>query len=89
MTTFNTLSRDEPHPKNSPVTYEHIDHCFDYIRQSIMCCGDTALEGVSNLSNDPIMRNETDGWGFTHVCKDYGEVIGFMEGWRDNDWKAI
>jgi hypothetical protein len=25
----------------------HINHCFEYIRQAIMCAGDVALEGAA------------------------------------------
>lgn len=44
----------------------HILHCFDYLRMSLMCCGDTALEGQD------VNPRGTFGLGTTHVCKDWG-----------------
>lgn len=43
----------------------HIGHCFDYIRQSIMCAADLTLES-------------DDGWNEVHMCKDQSEVMEFM-----------
>ncbi|KAF2096000.1 hypothetical protein NA57DRAFT_78771 [Rhizodiscina lignyota] len=47
------------------VDAEHAAHCFDYLRQSIMCDADVTLEG--NNSAGP-------GWGSTHVCKDFESI---------------
>lgn len=58
----------------------HIGHCFDYIRQGIMCCGDTALEGQAISGAFPKGLQGSDGWGTKHVCKDYGEIKGWIEG---------
>ncbi|KAL7943912.1 hypothetical protein V8C42DRAFT_92219 [Trichoderma barbatum] len=61
----------------------HIQHCFRYLRQSIMCCGDTALEGQildSNVSG-------TDGTGAVHVCKDFEAIREWAEGNRLIDTK--
>jgi hypothetical protein len=48
----------------------HVNHCFDYIRQAIMCAGDMSIEGAA------AMRGENDhprvnGYGSSHVCKSY------------------
>lgn len=54
----------------------HITHCFDYLRQSIMCAGDTTLEGRTYDSDGaeiPI------GWGSYHECKDWEQI----KGWAD------
>lgn len=55
----------------------HLFHCFDYLRQAIMCHGDTALEGA-----DPYLVAEgidlfefgTFGISTTHMCKSYDAV---------------
>lgn len=76
------------HPMDSAETADHhIDHCFDYLRQSIMCCGDTALEGMQTTLAPGVQG--TDGWGVTHVCKRYEEVIEFLEDHRISDQKAL
>ncbi|KAI0021949.1 hypothetical protein F4780DRAFT_778221 [Xylariomycetidae sp. FL0641] len=44
----------------------HSAHCFDYIRQSIMCAGDTNLEGDTETG---------PGWGSDHTCVDYEAML--------------
>ena len=46
----------------------HSAHCFDYIRQSIICAADTSLEGKADA--DP-------GWGSKHECKDYDALLAW------------
>jgi hypothetical protein len=74
----------------------HYLHCVDYLRQSIMCSGDMALEPHKPTdSND---NGPLDGsWAGLHgkislspgpldnansvtVCKDYSHVIPYLEG---------
>ncbi|PYI28109.1 hypothetical protein BP00DRAFT_481885, partial [Aspergillus indologenus CBS 114.80] len=52
----------------------HVDHCFDYLRQSIQCCGDTALEGQGEMK-----APGTDGSGGIHICKDYEMIRAWAE----------
>ncbi|KXS97016.1 hypothetical protein AC578_1895 [Pseudocercospora eumusae] len=57
--------------------HEHVYHCLDYLRQIILCHGDTALEG----SLDGLYG--TSGWGTTHICKDQEAIRNFAEEkWR-------
>jgi len=67
-------------PKETPW---HLTHCFEYLRQSIMCCGDTALEGQATTF--PVGVTGSDGWDATHVCKNYDEVYDYLEERRAND----
>ncbi|EMD95145.1 hypothetical protein COCHEDRAFT_1091854, partial [Bipolaris maydis C5] len=46
----------------------HIGHCFDYLRQAIMCSADTTLVGALPESAKSGVF-EFDGWGFTHMCR--------------------
>ncbi|KAL1583315.1 hypothetical protein WHR41_08062 [Cladosporium halotolerans] len=57
----------------------HSAHCFDYIRQAIMCAGDTSLEGKTEAG---------PGWGSVHECVDYDALLGWAnensaEKWRN------
>ena len=45
----------------------HFMHCVDYLRQSILCAADTTVEGSGN------------GWGATHVCKNFDDVKEWAE----------
>ncbi|KAI0399175.1 hypothetical protein F4802DRAFT_590783 [Xylaria palmicola] len=46
----------------------HSAHCFDYLRQSIMCAADTNLEGETDAG---------PGWGSVHQCADYDAVLAW------------
>ncbi|KAH8809394.1 hypothetical protein F5884DRAFT_901488 [Xylogone sp. PMI_703] len=65
----------------------HSGHCFEYLRQSIMCCGDTALEGkqTSFPSKD---HPGSDGWDAKHICRDYNQIYTYLEanGVDDQEW---
>lgn len=64
----------------------HVQHCFDYLRQGIMCCGDVALEGAETTF--PEGGGGSDGWDARHVCRDYDAVYDYLEGHRavDHAW---
>ncbi|PSS05154.1 hypothetical protein BD289DRAFT_449027 [Coniella lustricola] len=59
-------------------------HCFDYLRQSIMCCGDTALEGQHTILFPEDLIG-SDGWDAKHVCRDYSAIKNFLEEHRADD----
>lgn len=67
----------------APQMEGHLPHCFEYLRQSIMCCGDTALEGQHTTFPDGILGS--DGWDAKHVCKDYEAIKGFLKVHRADD----
>jgi hypothetical protein len=60
-------------PRDQQEEDAHLQHCFDYLRQSIMCCSDTTLEII------PRMDTPTDGWGYEHQCRNYGAVMAWAE----------
>ncbi|TKA32780.1 hypothetical protein B0A50_01005 [Salinomyces thailandicus] len=64
-------------PDGEQDPHWHIAHCFDYIRQAIMCAGDVALEGEETTF--PEGKTGTDGWNVKHVCKAYGDVYNWLE----------
>ncbi|KAH6613572.1 hypothetical protein B0J18DRAFT_469915 [Chaetomium sp. MPI-SDFR-AT-0129] len=63
----------------------HVDHRFRYLRQSIVCCADTALEGQNLKAKIP----DTDGTGATHLRKDFYKVRAWAEERRISDGHAI
>ncbi|PMD13292.1 hypothetical protein NA56DRAFT_585905 [Hyaloscypha hepaticicola] len=64
---------------NLPDDYHsHFLHCIDYLRQGIMCSADLALEAHDAM--DPEDFGPLDGgWNGLHVCKDYNQVISYLE----------
>jgi glyoxylase-like metal-dependent hydrolase (beta-lactamase superfamily II) len=63
----------------------HTDHCFRYLRQSIVCCGDTALEGQNPKAPIP----DTDGTGAVHLCKDFERLKRWAEERRVVDTHGV
>ncbi|KAJ5528727.1 hypothetical protein N7527_002120 [Penicillium freii] len=57
------------------VSAAHLMHCFDYLRQAIMCFGDTTLEWLPPPPND----TGSTGWGFEHTCRDYNAISEWVE----------
>ena len=56
----------------------HNDHCFDYLRNAVMCMADTTLEGqIEREGWDG--EAGTDGTGAVHVCRSWDEVKGWAE----------
>ena len=58
----------------------HIDHCFEYLQRTLVCCGDTALEGQGKTSEPG-----ADGTGAVHLCKDYDGLVEWAEDHRISD----
>ena len=61
----------------------HASHCFNYLRQAIMCNADSTLEGAGLGSGAP------DGSGQTHSCRNRKESIEWLEANRADDVHAI
>ena len=65
---------DEPNPV-------HASHCFEYLRNSIMCNMDMTLEGDYSAHRE--------GGGQGHVCRDPEEVVRWIEERRVDDRRDI
>ncbi|RYP59323.1 hypothetical protein DL769_008587 [Monosporascus sp. CRB-8-3] len=56
----------------------HSAHCFDYLRQSIMCAADTNLEGETDAG---------PGWGSEHECTDYDVLLSWANEHSAMAWR--
>ncbi|GIZ43943.1 hypothetical protein CKM354_000715200 [Cercospora kikuchii] len=56
----------------------HIEHCFEYMRQSISCGGDLILEGSSAVDIDGKQVTSVTGWGVEHDCIDFDLLWQFQ-----------
>ncbi|PSR78791.1 hypothetical protein BD289DRAFT_114942 [Coniella lustricola] len=75
---FATLSSPAAQPLDDGL-HTHFLHCIDYLRQATMCAGDVALE--PHAASDGADLGPLDGgWNGIHVCKNYNEVIDYLEG---------
>jgi hypothetical protein len=79
---YYTLTANPPMATPSETPW-HTRHCFDYLRQAIMCTGDVALEGTQTTF--PVGFEGSDGWDAKHVCKNYKQVHDYLEEKRADD----
>ncbi|KAK9772046.1 hypothetical protein AB5N19_11667 [Seiridium cardinale] len=82
--TYSGLSSGHPIPDDH---HWHMIHCFSYMRQSILCAADTALEGKATTFPDD--NSGSDGWDAKHVCKDINQVRDYLESVRAYDDQLI
>ncbi|KAJ3577660.1 hypothetical protein NPX13_g2903 [Xylaria arbuscula] len=57
----------------------HLRHCFDYLRQTIMCAADTNLEPLIEG------RGGVNGFGSERKCRDFDRVSAWADTWRVED----
>lgn len=72
-------SGDETHIPTGHFSV-HSRHCFDYLKQAIMCNLDMTLEGAR--MDAPA---GTDGMGQTHVCRSHKQAMDWIESRRPWD----
>ena len=67
----------------------HLEHCFDYLRQAILCAGDTTIEWARE-SGDGQVDGQVDGWGVEHQCRSSKTIFDFTANNRaENDADGI
>ncbi|KAI0480019.1 hypothetical protein F4859DRAFT_513513 [Xylaria cf. heliscus] len=79
---FYTALQSDSFPPEDHV-WSHMRHCFDYLRQSLLCAADVTLEQV-----DAVLGGVT-GWGDPRVCRNYSEVVGWAEEHRVNNLRGF
>ncbi|KAI0098116.1 hypothetical protein F4776DRAFT_532112 [Hypoxylon sp. NC0597] len=63
----------------------HSLHCFDYLRESIICAADSALEPFRSPFDGGTQGNGVDGFGSVHQCRDFKQLFDWSEKFRYND----
>lgn len=79
-----TLVGDDATPESRAWNHTqdgHLDHCFDYLRQSLMCFADPTLE-ESPVEKEP-------GWNVTHACNDWDRLFDWAKTNRYDDAVGI
>ncbi|KAI1194378.1 hypothetical protein F5X97DRAFT_327645 [Nemania serpens] len=58
----------------------HMDHCFEYLRQSISCASYFAVEGYSplNVEGHPGHVSSVTAWGVEHDCINWDALWTFQ-----------
>ena len=54
-----------------------MEHCFDYLRQALMCAADMTLEPLRPTPKGKMPG--VNGWGVQHTCRDWEKVRSWTE----------
>lgn len=73
--TLDLLNQTAYHPAS--VDMEHNNHCYEYIRQAILCHGDMTLEPAQVVDGERI--HAVQGWGVSHQCRNFDIIKEFSE----------
>jgi Mycotoxin biosynthesis protein UstYa len=68
-------SPEVTHDQNHRADPHHVRHCFDYLRQSLVCAADSNLEPVD------VELGGVTGWGFERTCRDFEGVKEWAGRW--------
>ncbi|KAM3513149.1 hypothetical protein MY11210_003174 [Beauveria gryllotalpidicola] len=68
---------------DTDMSAAHMRHCFDYLRQGLMCASDTSLEPVD------LKLGGVTGWGSERLCRDYQQVVAWAEDHRVSNLRGF
>lgn len=71
---YNASDYDSTGGPDQPYLFEHTEHCFDFLQQSIRCAGLLQIEYPRGSRN-----NIFDGYGSDHTCKSWESIVRFMD----------
>ncbi|KAJ7048673.1 hypothetical protein C8F01DRAFT_1266804 [Mycena amicta] len=68
------------HQNPSPQLKSHTNHCFNYLRQLLLCKADMTLEptNITRIASGKLLASAS-GEDVVHVCKDWVQVRRFVE----------
>ena len=70
------MSEEDENKRPDP---HHTRHCFDYLRQSLMCNADTNLEPVD------FKLGGVTGWKYDRSCRNFDAVKDWADKWHSWD----
>jgi len=71
----------------SPTEEVHFYHCAELVRQALNCAADSTLDSTTPRPGVPSQR-ATNGWGASHLCKDYDSLFRWAEKHRFSDLRG-
>jgi hypothetical protein len=63
----------------------HTLHCFDYLRESLICAADSALEPFRSPFDGGTGGDGIDGFGSVHQCRNFKQLFEWSERFRYTD----
>ncbi|KAI1416919.1 hypothetical protein F5Y13DRAFT_204284 [Hypoxylon sp. FL1857] len=79
------LSGELTHADTHSLRDSHSLHCFDYLRESIICAADSALEPFRSPFDGGTQGNGVDGFGSVNQCRDFKQLFEWSEKFRYTD----
>ena len=87
---FLEASLANPETGSHHLNPHHVAHCFDYLRQALMCAADSNLEDVVVMDDESGTPVEgAPGWGTKRVCRDFEGLRAWSEKWRAGEGNGI
>lgn len=77
---YNASDYDSTGNSEKSFVFEHTEHCFDFLQQSIRCAGLVQIELPHGSRN-----NVFDGYGSEHTCKSWDGIMEFMQTYQTPD----
>ncbi|KAF7312836.1 hypothetical protein MKEN_00967500 [Mycena kentingensis (nom. inval.)] len=68
-----------PPSERTPHGDGHMNHCFNYLRQLLVCRADTTLEPTQIIRKDGKVFAAASGEGVVHKCRDWTQIRRFVE----------
>jgi hypothetical protein len=72
----------EVHSIPEMAAEEHVRHCVEFIRQILTCMADRTIEKKNEAGG-------VTGFGTTHRCADYGELVRKVEQWHKENGEDL
>ncbi|OAG22752.1 hypothetical protein CC77DRAFT_1059630 [Alternaria alternata] len=66
---------DESREKNHRTSHHHVRHCFEYLRQSLICLADSNLEMMNYTARG------ISGWQTERTCRNFEELSDWSNEW--------
>ncbi|KAF7315975.1 hypothetical protein MIND_00114500 [Mycena indigotica] len=77
-----------PKTSRSPQFNSHTNHCFNYLRQLLLCKADTTLEPTKiTQTGDGKVRAAASGDNVVHVCRNWVQIRRFVEENMRDYWR--
>ena len=68
---------------NHRTSPHHLRHCFEYLRQSLICLADTNLEKLNYTTRG------VSGWQTDRTCRNFDGVRAWAEEWGKSRQMAL
>ncbi|KAH8805510.1 hypothetical protein F5884DRAFT_860115 [Xylogone sp. PMI_703] len=75
-----------PHHPHGAHLAPHVQHCFDYLRQTLQCNADHTLEPFVAEDGKTLQPAGPSGWGVKHKCRDWESLSSWV---RSHDARIL